>query len=166
MTNICLVFYLINKRNYTTNLCRFPAWNKSPILCRFRFTESCGDYACDNYGEIICMNCHNYYINSRPITENEYDKYIMPQSYGFTFVMGFTNNKEYYISLNKRDYDGFTHHYFLSIKPIDFTHYINPIPSALHEYRRRKYTSRLLMFAKCELVEDIIKEIASMLIKL
>lgn len=166
MTDTGLVFHRINKRNYTTNTRRFPEWNKSPILCRFRFTESCGDVACDNYGEIICMNCHNYYINSRPITENEYDKYIMPQSYGFTFVMGFTKHNKYYISLNKHDDDGFTHHYFLSIGAIDFTQYIDPIPDGVYEYRRRKYIRRILMFAQTDLIKDVISEIAGLLISL
>lgn len=154
--------------------------------CSYEFTKCSSANYSQRSGVRICSACYEYYKSATKISKSEYDTYIrdislvnttqelnnavltgliaqplqgeLPQERQASarkFISGFTKNNKYFISLKTHKMDNFIRIYE---KDGELT------SEEKYEVNRRKFTQRLLMFAKCDLIKDIIRLIALMLI--
>jgi hypothetical protein len=136
---------------------------RDSVRCNFNFSDRCSK-ASMRYGRTyMCSNCHDFYKSSTSISQLDYHHY-MRFSYEHRFILGFTKDDKYFISLRKRDLDGSTRKYLVKItkKTLNST---NELSGERYEYMKRRYGLCLMMFARNELVPDIIRIIAVMVIR-
>lgn len=132
------------------------------VRCDFNFSDKCSKtYVCYR-GGYICSNCYKFYKKSAPISYSDYHHY-MRLSHEHHFILGFTKDDKYFISLRKRDLDGSTRRYLVKItkRTLNGT---NELSGERREYMKRRYCLCLLMFTNFGLVPDIIRIIASIVI--
>lgn len=141
---------------------RFDIIYRNSVRCDYNFSDRCSDTSMRYCGTYICTNCHDFYKRSILISQREYHYYLR-LSYEHRFILGFTKDDKYFISLRKRDLNGSTRKYLVKItkKTLNGT---NELSGERREYMKRRYGLCLMMFARNELVLDIIRIIAAIVI--
>jgi hypothetical protein len=134
--------------------------------CWLRLVRDCSNTLSTVNGTIICHRCHAFYKSARNITDDEYNKYVLPiLHYSSNMINSFTSDDNYVILTSSDNFNHFISIYAIEIVSITcLTKYHNS--KLVHEYIKRRYIRRLMVFAKSALIKDIIKEIAICLIQL
>jgi hypothetical protein len=128
-------------------------WN-----CSYAFTKcSHANYFQKNTVR-ICSACYEYYKSATKISKSEYDTYIRDIILPTTpkFISGFSKNNRYFICLKTHK----TNHFVIIGKRED-----ELTQEEKYEVIKRKYIRRLLMFARIDLIPEIIGIIAVMVIQ-
>jgi hypothetical protein len=133
----------------------YDRWN-----CSYAFTKCSSALYFHGHGTKICSACYEFYKSATQVSKREYDIYIQDILYVNKpstpkFISGFTKNNKYFICLK-------THktNYFVIIRKKEG----ELTQEEKHEVIRRKYIWRLIMFAQCDLIKDIIGLIAVVVI--
>lgn len=111
---------------------------------------------------IVCQDCKQIYESSTHITKEDFINYIKPNTKINAFV-GFVRKSFLYACYSKDNCEFIDASNKTSYRIVEGCGSGSP---SQPEYIRRKYIRRLLMFAQTDLIKDIIKEIARLLISL
>jgi hypothetical protein len=129
------------------------------LNCSLQITECSG---ITHRVEAICSSCYNFIRNSKRISSEDCEKYMRPIDKRFEhFVIGTFNDERYafFADSNNGDYFSINAHTDNISNRIYETF-------APEEYTRRLYEDRIVAFSQCELIRDVIREIAGLLISL
>jgi hypothetical protein len=137
-----------------------PVWQRAyQSYCCFKFINCVKEIVYIDNLRVICRECYNYYHNSRQI--RQFDTYIRPYIGEYNSNNGvkepallnaFYNGDKYYV-ITQND----------QLYTITTIQTKSPAFEREHqECRRRKYIRRLLMFARVNLIRDVIMIIAQM----
>lgn len=131
-------------------------------VCSYKLSNKCSKIESKN--EVICSNCREFNTNATRISKPCFNKYIRPLiTHNCDYIMGQSYKDDYYFIIRENrqgKYLDNSNYHIIKINKCD-----SILDIEQYEYNRRKYTSRLLMFAQCELVPDIIVLIAVMVLK-
>lgn len=143
-----------------------PIWQREhQPRCCFKLTDCVKDIVYIDGLRVICRECYYHYHNSRQI--QQFDTYI--QTYISEHNPNSTLNKEFKAPiLINAFYNGDKYHV---ITQNDQLYTITVIQTRLpifqqehREYNRRKYIRRLIMFARVNLIYDVIMIISQMVV--
>lgn len=145
-----------------------PVWQRvyQPLCC-FKLTDCVKCIVYMDSLRVICRECYYYYHNSRQI--QQFDTYIRPYINEYINAPNSTLNKEFKAPiLINAFYNGDKYHV---ITQNDQLYTITVIQTRLpifqqehRKYNRRKYIRRLIMFARVNLIYDVIMIISQMVV--